>query len=172
MELQYNKKYPTINSNLHLDTVLTVKKYLGSYHSYSVVALMMLDLENQGLKIDLHFENFIELTNAAEHLLGVWDKCESNKVLIRNYRTIIDIDAPDDPANTDTTDDPANTDTTDELDRIHYLLENNKVSKNTQEIYKNQTVIYIDVEREKYNVTYRLYRNTDNTPRVLNLILA
>jgi hypothetical protein len=156
MEIDQDNHYPTINSNLHLDSVLTVKKYLGSYHSYSVVALMMLDFENNGLTIDLCFNNNIELNNAADHLLGVWNKCESNKVVIRKYK-INNID------NTITNN--INIDNID-IDNI----ELNKIENN--EIYKNQTKIYVDIEKINYNIKYMLYRNNDTVPRILNLKLV
>jgi hypothetical protein len=135
--------HPTINSNLHLDSVLTVKKYLGTYHSYSLVALMMLDLDNKGLIIDLCFDNYVELNNAAEHLLGVWNRCESNKVIFRQYK-INGIEQLN-------------------IDNI-YL--NPTVS---QDIYKNQTKIYIDIEKQNNNIIYKFYRDNDSTARLLNL---
>lgn len=138
--------HPTINSNLHLDSVLTVKKYLGTYHSYSLVALMMLDLDNKGLIIDLCFDNYVELNNAAEHLLGVWNRCESNKVIFRQYK-INGIEQLN-------------------IDNI-YL--NPTVS---QDVYKNQTKIYIDIEKENNNIIYKFYRDNDSTARLLNLKMS
>jgi len=151
METDQDQQYPTINSNLHLDSVLTVKKYLGSYHSYSVVALMLLDFENNGLTIDLCFNNDIELNNAADHLLGVWNKCESNKVVIRKYKI-------------------NNIDNTNESNIDIDNIELNKIENN--EIYKNQTKIYVDIEKINYNIKYMLYRNNDTVPRILNLKLV
>ena len=138
--------HPTINSNLHLDSVLTVKKYLGTYHSYSVVALMMLDLDNKGLIVDLCFDNYVELNNAAEHLLGVWNRCESNKVIFRQYK----------------------------INGIEQLnIDNIYLSPITsQDVYKNQTKIYIDVEKQNNNIIYKFYRDDDSIVRLLNLKMS
>lgn len=135
--------YPAINSNLHLDSVLTVKKYLGTYHSYSIVALMMLDLDNKGLNVDLSFNNYVELNNAAEYLSGIWNKCESNKIIFRKTK----------------------------INNIEYDTNalNEKVQQNMS---INQTKIYIDIEQQNNDITYKFFRDTDLVPRILNLKLV
>lgn len=75
-----------ITSNLYSNVILTAQKCAGTSHGYSVIALLMLDRENRGYRVEVTFDSSAELQNAAEQMYGVWGRCEANKVLFRSYR--------------------------------------------------------------------------------------
>jgi hypothetical protein len=74
----------SINCNKISSTIEIAKKYAGSSHSYSLLSLMMLDELNNELNIELIFNDFSSMVDAAEQMIGVWLKCLSNKVRFRS----------------------------------------------------------------------------------------
>ncbi len=75
-----------LNCNKLSNTIEIAKKYAGSSHSYSLLALMMLDENNKEINVELIFNDNTNMIDAAEQTFGVLLKCTLNKVCFRSCK--------------------------------------------------------------------------------------
>ncbi len=143
---------PQITSNMQTNAVLMAQRHAGTSHGYSVIALMMLDKDNHGFTVDVTFETIAELNSAADQMFGVWERCESNKVLFRSYRI--------------------NGTPTETYNNISMTDEEGPTSSPDE--FKNQAKVIVDIYSDETNekLVYKFYRLNESKPRVLTLKLS
>lgn len=141
---------PKITSNLPTSAVQTAQKYAGTSHGYSIIALTLLDKENRGYTIDVTFDTMEELQSAADQMLGVWERCESNKVLFRSCK---------------------NNGVFVNTFNGNLMKQNDSVPSLSEEFNTHVQVI-MDMCTDDTSITYKFYRCNEQRPRILKLKLA
>jgi hypothetical protein len=138
-----------IKANLETEALTQAKKFAGSSHGLSMMALNMLDALHKGLNVTMSFEDGGALENCADQMLAVWMRCESNKVLLRSVKQ----------------------NSTFLKSYFGKELSENTAFPSTSTEYNNAKII-LDAELSDFAHTYKFYRWNELTPRVLILNVA
>lgn len=145
MSIEFNRDIVATNS---------IKKNFGSSHSFSMIAITILDPESANLIINIKFDNSFELETAIEHIFGAWKKYKPIKSFVRSYKA----------------------DGKFQQEYAGYKLKPETPYPSTQEHFyyeKNKLLdAIIDVEKDKYTYTIKIYKWRELTPRVLTLELT
>jgi hypothetical protein len=139
----------SIDFNRDIIATTSIKKNFGTTHGFSMIAITVLDPESTNLNIDMKFENSYELEKAVDHIFGAWKKYKPIRSFVRSYKLDnqfqeeyagykLKLESPF-PATQD-----------------HFYYEKNKL----------QDAI-IDIEKDKYKYTIKIYKWRELHPRVL-----
>ena len=75
-----------ITSNLDIRQLEAIKKYIGSPHGMSILALTMIDPEHRDLSITVKLDGNSSLDTFVEYLIGIWRQYEPIKSVIRSVQ--------------------------------------------------------------------------------------
>lgn len=81
-----SKKNIVLTRNKEFSAEKSIYKHLGESHSYSLLALSMLDIQNVDLSVDVEFPSHENMELASEQIMGILLKCESSKILFKSAK--------------------------------------------------------------------------------------
>jgi hypothetical protein len=139
---------PEVKCNMDIIPLPIIKQHIGTLHGMSMVAVCMLDSNYRHIEMNISFDNEQYLIDFAEHVIAVWKKYEPIPSYIRSFK---------------------------HNEKFLTQYNGNKLSSDTTlptaiETFNGKKAI-IDVNMVNVDYIFKLYKWSEDSPRILRLIL-
>lgn len=141
--------FPEFRINHQFPTADSIRKHAGTSHGLTLTSLSLIDKANVGLTIDISCVGESQLQDYATQIKGILQRSEVIKVYFRSVKVNgIFQDSYED-----------------------LTLEHTDAAPTSSEQYKHKSHSICDIEITGDGQTWKFWRNPENSPRVLKLLV-